>query len=140
MYHFEYQPDKPLHLPSSHFIFYALNHVIINYWGMISLNLDAAYGASHIRVYIGVPLLWETTILNMHFSFGRQAHRLEQRSGDANPKESFLTMQGCTQRVHIGIWYILRAQRGSHIPTLRPKYIPYSYMDPLGVGFRAYRV
>ena len=37
-----------------------------------------------------------------------------------------------TQRVHVGIWYILRAQRGSQIPTLRPKYIPYSYMDPLG--------
>ena len=37
-----------------------------------------------------------------------------------------------TQRVHVGIWYVLRAQRGSHIPTLRPKYIPYSYMDPLG--------
>ena len=36
------------------------------------------------------------------------------------------------QRVHVGIWYILRAQRGSHIPTLRPKYTPYSYMDPLG--------
>ena len=34
--------------------------------------------------------------------------------------------------VHVGIWYILRAQRGPHIPTLRPKYIPYSYMDPLG--------
>ena len=40
-----------------------------------------------------------------------------------------------SQRVHVGIWYILRAQRGSHIPTLRPKYIPYTYMDPLGVGF-----
>ena len=37
-----------------------------------------------------------------------------------------------TQRVHVGIWYILRAQRGSHMPTPRPKYIPYSYMDPLG--------
>ena len=36
------------------------------------------------------------------------------------------------QRVHVGIWSILRAQGGSHIPTLRPKYIPYSYMDPLG--------
>ena len=36
-----------------------------------------------------------------------------------------------TQRVYVGIWYILRAQRGSHIPTLRPKYIPYT-MDPLG--------
>ena len=38
-----------------------------------------------------------------------------------------------SQRVHVGIWYILRAQRGSHIPTLRAKYIPYSYMDPLGM-------
>ena len=38
-----------------------------------------------------------------------------------------------TQRVHVGIWYILRAQRGSHIPTLRAKCIPYSYMDPLGL-------
>ena len=37
-----------------------------------------------------------------------------------------------TQRVHVGIWYILKAQRGSHIPILRPKYIPYTYMDPLG--------
>ena len=36
------------------------------------------------------------------------------------------------QRVHVGKWYILRAQWGSHIPTLRPKYIPYSFMDPLG--------
>ena len=41
------------------------------------------------------------------------------------------------QRVHVGIWYILRAQRGSHIPTLGAKYIPYNYMDPLGsVSFR----
>ena len=42
--------------------------------------------------------------------------------------------KGLSQRVHVGIWYILRAQRGSHIPTLRAKYIPYSYMDPLGIG------
>ena len=40
---------------------------------------------------------------------------------------------GQSQRVHVGIWYILRAQRGSHIPTLRAKYTPYSYMDPLGI-------
>ena len=39
-----------------------------------------------------------------------------------------------SQRVHVGIWYILRAQRGSHIPTLRAKYAPYSYMDPLGLS------
>ena len=32
------------------------------------------------------------------------------------------------------IRYILRAQRGSHIPILRPEYIPYSYMGPLGRG------
>ena len=38
-----------------------------------------------------------------------------------------------SQRVHVGIWYILRPQRGSHIPTLRPKYITYTYMDPLGM-------
>ena len=37
-----------------------------------------------------------------------------------------------TQRVHVGIWYILGVQRGSHVPTLRPKYVLYSYMDPLG--------
>ena len=37
-----------------------------------------------------------------------------------------------TQRVHVGLWYIFKAQRGSHVPTLRPKYLPYSYMDPLG--------
>ena len=39
-----------------------------------------------------------------------------------------------SQRVHVGIWYILGAKRGSYIPTLRPKYIPYDYMDPLGSG------
>ena len=41
--------------------------------------------------------------------------------------------RGASQRVHVGIWYILKAQRGSHIPTLRPEYLPYSYMDPLGM-------
>ena len=38
-----------------------------------------------------------------------------------------------SQRVHVGIWYMLRAQRDSYIPTLRPGYTPYSYMDPLGL-------
>ena len=28
------------------------------------------------------------------------------------------------KRVHVGIWYTLRAQWGSHVPTLRPKYLP----------------
>ena len=41
-------------------------------------------------------------------------------------------MESFGQRVHVGIWYIVRAQRGSHIPTLRLKYTPYSYIDPLG--------
>ena len=41
-------------------------------------------------------------------------------------------VKGLAQRVHVGIWYILRAQRGSHIPTLRPKHIPCTYMDPVG--------
>ena len=36
-----------------------------------------------------------------------------------------------TQKVHVGIWHILKAQTSSHIPTLRPKYLPYSYMDLL---------
>ena len=36
--------------------------------------------------------------------------------------------------VHVvAMWYILRAQIGSHVITLGPKYILYSYMDPLGV-------
>ena len=38
-----------------------------------------------------------------------------------------------SQRVHVGIWHILAAQKGSHTPAFRPNYIPYSYMDPLGL-------
>ena len=52
-----------------------------------------------------------------------------------NPKNArnyYIISPNLTQRVHVGIWYILRAQRGSHLPTLRPKHIPYTYMDPLG--------
>ena len=51
-------------------------------------------------------------------------------------RPSCLEFHGLSQRVHVGIWYILKAQWGSHIPTLRPKYIPYSYMGPLGMGSR----
>ena len=40
---------------------------------------------------------------------------------------------GFRQRVHVGMWYILRARKGSHKPTLRPKYISYCYMHPLGI-------
>ena len=39
-----------------------------------------------------------------------------------------------SQRLHVAIWYILRAQNGSHMTTLRPKYIPYNYMEPLGLA------
>ena len=40
-----------------------------------------------------------------------------------------------SQRVHVGIWYILRTQRCTHIPTLRSKYIPCSYIHgPFGIA------
>ena len=32
----------------------------------------------------------------------------------------------------MGIWHTLRAQKGSHVPISRPKYIPYSYVERLG--------
>ena len=67
------------------------------------------------------PLKWG----NYHFN----SHWLVSAYGVETKSEMHRT-----QRVHVGIWYILRAQRGSHIPTLRPKYIPYTYMDPLGGG------
>ena len=44
-----------------------------------------------------------------------------------------------SQRLHVAIWYILRAQNGSHMPTLGPKYTPYSYMEPLGFRVWAMR-
>ena len=68
-------------------------------------------------------------------SFGRERKRSTAAGGtlaSCTPIEK-AGHHGISQRVHVGIWYILRAQRGSHIPTLRPKYIPYSYMDPLGI-------
>ena len=43
-----------------------------------------------------------------------------------------LAFRVITQRLHVALWYILRAQNGSHITTLGPKYIPYNYMEPLG--------
>ena len=52
--------------------------------------------------------------------------------GIARKKWRGLVEDSIIQRVHVGIWYILRAQKCSHIPTLRSKYIPYTYMDPLG--------
>ena len=37
-----------------------------------------------------------------------------------------------TQRVHVGLWYILGLQSRYMGTPLGPKYIPYTYMDPLG--------
>ena len=41
-------------------------------------------------------------------------------------------MQGADPKGLCRYMYIIGAQRGSHLPTLRANYIPYSYMDPLG--------
>ena len=38
----------------------------------------------------------------------------------------------CTQRVHVAISYIPRAQTGSHIITSGTKMMYYSCVDPLG--------
>ena len=54
-------------------------------------------------------------------------HRVEQRTPGRKRKNKKCAVTH-TQRVHVGIWYLLEAQRGSHIPTLRSN----SYMDPVG--------
>ena len=43
-----------------------------------------------------------------------------------------VSIRNGARRVHVGILYILRAQRNSHIPTVSPKYIPDSYIGPWG--------
>ena len=47
------------------------------------------------------------------------------------------TSSGVTQRVHVGIWDILGPYSRYMGTPLGPKYIPYSYMDPLGKGSEA---
>ena len=37
-----------------------------------------------------------------------------------------------TQRVHVGIWYMLAPSSRYTGTPLGPQYIPYTYMDPLG--------
>ena len=49
-------------------------------------------------------------------------------------KASMVFSGALAQRVHVGTWYILRALRRSHMPTVGPKYVLDSYMDPLGGG------
>ena len=80
----------------------------------------------------------ETTILQGFYRGyllgGAKLALLESQGARSSSLGTFLegAIDAASQRVHMGIWYILRAQMGSHIPTLRPKYIPYTYMDPLG--------
>ena len=79
---------------------------------------------SHVRQSVALSGVAE----QMSSSLQGKGQLKKAGSNDKNPEN--------TQRVHVGIWYILRAQGGSHIPTLRPKYIPYSYMDPVGQSFK----
>ena len=82
--------------------------------------------------------------LHIYFINGLVTHILNKYASTLSPKTSGFSSSSrilfcglfeiITQRVHVSIWYILRAPKGSHIPTLRAKYIPYSYMDPLGKG------
>ena len=93
------------------------------------VTLPAIVAVSHKASLRGLMAQREITSFNEHHP-PRHYHCKTSR-GDSH-----------SQRVHVGIWYILSTQRGSHIPTLRPKYIPYTYMDPLGfigsaVGSRA---
>ena len=60
----------------------------------------------------------------------RQTRPLHSKSSGFKA-ESYLS-----QRVHVAISYIPRAQTGSHIITLGPKYELYSYMDHLGICLR----
>ena len=62
----------------------------------------------------------------------RPPARLKPRPPKQSSKPKLRRVCVGTQRFHVAIWYILRAQRCSHITTLGPKYIPYSYMEPLG--------
>ena len=38
-----------------------------------------------------------------------------------------------SRRVHLLVWYIPGPERGVYIPTLEPMYVPWRYLDPLGV-------
>ena len=86
-----------------------------------------------------ISLLWtEAQPRTRQLNISTRARRLQE--ADETAQSAYhapgLQRKHEAQRVHVGIWYILRAQRGSHIPTLRAKYIPYSYMDPLGRKFQ----
>ena len=45
---------------------------------------------------------------------------------------SMLVWEIVTQRVHVGTWDILGPESRYMGTPLGPKYIPYTYMDPLG--------
>ena len=72
----------------------------------------------------------------MYFTACRHCMRDLVPSTKYHPVRRVFLAFNSSQRVHEGIWYILRAQKGSHIFTLRPKYTPYSYMDPLGLNLK----
>ena len=87
------------------------------------------YIDTYIYIYIYIGDLPSPASLDFLGSSGALS-----RFGESSKQFLHGPQQGpLSQRVHVGIWYILRAQRGSHIPTLRPKYIPYTYIDPLGM-------
>ena len=43
-------------------------------------------------------------------------------------------LQGNAPYVHVAFWYNHRPQSYDAVDALRSMYIPYSYMEPLGVG------
>ena len=47
------------------------------------------------------------------------------------PPECY-TMLLLTQRVQIPLWYVHRPESHDIVPPLRPKYMPYTYMNPVG--------
>ena len=49
---------------------------------------------------------------------------------DPDSPEPKAEWHSLAQRVHVARLYILRAQRGSHIITLGPRYVKCTYMDP----------
>ena len=71
-------------------------------------------------------MLWMFKDIWSQFMSAREAPIAAFRLLSVRAKHSWSSDMCPTQRVPVGIWYILRAQMGSHIPTSRPKYIPYA--------------
>ena len=98
--------------------------------------------------YIGA--IWDpdplATRLHMR-SFDRSSYRISTNSVASTglPAQRGDDMTRCrhgcacwtTQRVHAGIWPILRLQRGAYILTLGSTHVPQRYLYPLGYIFPA---